>query len=44
MGGFIEELEGNADGSDEMIDVDDDDEQVSDFINTTKCCVGANIL
>lgn len=29
MGGFIEELEGNADGSDEMIDVDDDDEQYS---------------
>lgn len=28
MGGFIEELEANNDGSDEIIDVDDDDDQV----------------
>lgn len=28
MGGFIEELEANNDGPDEVIDVDDDDDQV----------------
>lgn len=32
MGGFIEELETNNDGSDDIIDVDDDENPVSNQI------------